>query len=709
MRMLSLAVFAAVALVIGASEEDGMMLLIGVASAGAAAASLPRFRTSLFLSILSDIFAFETIAFGLADLISLLGYWPPDYAAYSLPRYLPLATALFGVVIFGASHFPFVQRMLRITDPFFLARTPISIRPWPLSRMAVRQSLYARINVFFLILINQFQVAVGVRINFFYRAFGNAIQVPDEAHMGAFWHELLWVFCPLVTISILAFLLEFYVSLNFVLQWRRWMTASYASRWLLHSMHYQMAVRGGQTDNPDQRISEDIGGFISGEGGRGNSMNVGIYNYTIQAMTTATNLVAFSIILWGLSGAMDPTIFGVTIHGFLFWVAVLYACFATGMMQLIGRSLSRLMFRQQAVEANFRFDLARIREFSEQIALLKGEDREIDRAGRVFNDVFVTVQRIIRVRTFLNSFLQFYTQISAIIPYVVVAPFYFVVKKVDFGTFNQAADAFSNVNSSMNFFVDRYTGLAAFSATIQRLTSFEEAFARARADEAKKPRIEIAAAGGPILSIPDLDLKLPDGRKLAHVGDLALIPQEPTLFVGPTGVGKSTLFRAIAGIWSFGKGEILQPPYAKLMLLPQRPYIPIGPLREALAYPAASSTFSDEELRDTLKKADLAAFADRLDESDNWQMRLSGGEQQRVGVARALLAKPDWLFLDEATASLDEQSEADLYRVIAKTLPKTTLVSIGHRSTLTAFHKRRIAFEPHEGKPATLAIPASVA
>ena len=234
--------------------------------------------------------------------------------------------------------------------------------------------------------------------------------------MGEFWHQLLWVFTPLVTISILAFLVEFYVSLNFVLQWRRWMTASYTSRWLMHSMHYQLAVRGGQTDNPDQRISEDIGGFISGEGGRGTYSNVGIYNYTISAMSTATNLVAFSIILWGLSGAMDPTIFGVTIHGFLFWVAVLYACFATGMMQLIGRSLSRLMFRQQAVEANFRFDLARIREFSEQIALLKGEEWEIDRARRVFNDVVTTVQRIIRVRTFLNSFLQFYTQISAIIP-----------------------------------------------------------------------------------------------------------------------------------------------------------------------------------------------------------------------------------------------------------------------------------------------------
>ncbi|HEY1452825.1 MAG TPA: ABC transporter ATP-binding protein/permease [Roseiarcus sp.] len=707
MRLVSLAVFAAVALVVGAYERDGMTLLIGAASALAAFASLPRFKTSIFLSILSDLFAAETVLFGLADIIVLIGYWPKAYDEYQLPSYLPLATAVFGIVIFAVSYIPFVQRMLRITDPFFAARTPITIRPWPLPPITLSQSLYARINVFILILINQFQVALGVRINFFYRAFGNAIQVPDEAHMNEFWHQLLWVFSPLVTISILAFLVEFYVSLNFVLQWRRWMTASYTSRWLLNSMHYQLAVRGSETDNPDQRISEDIGGFISGEGGRGTYMNIGIYNYTIQAVSTATNLVAFSIILWGISGAMDPTILGVTIHGFLFWVAVLYACFATGMMHLIGRSLSRLMFRQQAVEANFRFDLARIREFSEQIALLKGEDREIDRAGRVFNDVFTTVQRIIRVRTFLNSFLQFYSQISAIIPYVFVAPFYFVVKKVDFGTFNQAADAFSNVNSAMNFFVSQYTGLAAFSATIQRLSSFEDAFARARADEQKQPRIETAAGDGPILSIPDLDLALPDGRKLAHVGDLALIPQESTLVLGPSGIGKSTLFRAIAGIWSFGKGEIHQPAYAKLMLLPQRPYIPNGPLREALAYPGASSNFSDEQLRDALVKVGLPALADRLDESETWQMRLSGGEQQRLAIARALLAKPDWLFLDESTASLDEKSEADLYRAISQTLPGTTLVSIGHRATLNAFHKRRIVFEAHDGGPATIAAAAA--
>jgi vitamin B12/bleomycin/antimicrobial peptide transport system ATP-binding/permease protein len=702
MRVILLGLIAVLSFVAGGYKMDGMTLGLGVAAALGAAASWPTIRIPTFLKVMSELFAVETLLLGLVVLAQALGKWPAEYADYAPPRYLPIATALFVVALTLLIRVPFVQRMMRIADPFFEAVTPISIRLWPLPRFSLRQSVYARINVIVLILINQFQVAIGVRLNFFGRDFGNAIQVPDEAHRDAFWHQLLDVFVPLVAVSIFVFVIEVYIAQNFALQWRRWMTASYTSRWLLRSIHYKMALKGDVADNPDQRISEDIGGFISGEGGRGAYSNQGIYNYTIEALSISTNLVAFSIILWQISATMDLALFGVVIPGFLFWCAVLWACFGTGLMQLIGHRLSGMIFRQQAVEANFRFDLARVREYSEQIALLKGEDREIDRAGRVFGDVFVTVQRIIAIRVRLTAILNFYKQVSGIIPYVFVAPFYFVVKKVDFGRFNQSADAFGNVNSALNFFVDRYTGLSAFSATINRLSSFEDSFDRARADEEREPRVKVAAATGSSLSIPNLDLTLPDGRKLAHVGDLALIPQETTLVLGPSGSGKSTLFRAIAGLWSFGQGEILQPPHAKLMLLPQRPYLPIGPLRDALAYPAAASAYSDAQLRQALADVGMPAFAERLDEDDNWQMRLSGGEQQRLAVARALLAKPDWLFLDEATASLDEEAENALYRVISKALPHATLVSIGHRSTLKALHKRHLSLQTKPGEPALL-------
>ncbi len=701
MRMLSLAVFAVLALVVGAYEENGMSILIGVVSGLAAVASHPRWRLSTFLKILCELFVAETVIFGVIDLVALVGYWPKAYEDYQPPTYLPLATAIFVLAIFGVSHFRVIREMTTIADPFFEARTPISVRPWPLGWVTLRQDLYGRICIFFLILINQFQVALNVRFNFWQRDFGNAIQVADEGHRVEFWHQLFDIFAPLATIVIIAAVIEFYIASNFVLQWRRWMTASFTSRWLLHSMHYKLALNSSNTDNPDQRISEDVGGFISGSGAAGANGNAGIYNYTIQAISIATNLVAFAIILWGISETMELSLFGVKIPGFLLWVAIGYAAVATGLTHLIGRKLSRLFFRQQAVEANFRFDLARIREYSEQIALLKGEDREIARAGTVFEEVFHTIQRIINVRTWLLTFTQFYLQISVIIPYIVVAPFYYA-KKVDFGRFAQSADAFGNVNSAMNFFVDRYTGLAGFRAAVQRLTSFEAAFAAARAQESIEPRIKQEAADGPILSLPDVDLALPDGRKLAHIADLALVPQESTLVVGPSGVGKSTLFRAISGLWPFGSGEIRQPAHARLMLLPQRPYIPIGALRDALAYPAAASTFTEDELREALVKVGLGSFQSRLDDHDNWQMRMSGGEQQRLAVARALLAKPDWLFLDEATASLDETSEADIYRAIAQTLPATTLVSIGHRSTLNVFHQHRVVFTPHGDAPATV-------
>lgn len=680
---------------------QGMTLLLALCAAAGAVASLPRFRVPTFLRIMAELFAVETFVFGLVTLADGLDYWPQSLAEYSPPHYLPVATALFVVALTLISHIPFVIRMMHIADPFFEAGTPISLKPPLLPLFLTSQRGYGRTCVYFLILINQFQVALGVRLNYFQMAFGNAIQVPDDAHRIEFWHQLIEVFLPLALILICSLMIEFYVASNFVLQWRRWMTASYTSRWLVNSMHYKLALGGHTADNPDQRISQDVGGFINGSGTGSSSGNAGIYNYSIQMISSATNLVAFSIILWGLSRGMTLPFLGFEIPGLLFWVATLYAVFATGITQLIGRKLSSLYFRQQQVEANFRFDLARIREYGEQIALLKGEEREMAHAGEVFQDVFHTIQRIINVRVRLIAFNQFYSQISVIIPYVIIAPFYFA-KKVSFGSFNQAADAFGNVNTQMNFFVNNYIGLADFSSTINRLTSFDEAFAQTQAAWSASPRVDARPGVGEALAIPELELALPNGAKLARIGNLVLAPQEPTLLMGPSGAGKSTILRAIAGLWPYGKGEITQPAHAKLMLLPQRPYIPIGTLADAVSYPFDATHYSPEALRQALVEVGMPAFVERLQESDNWQMRLSGGEQQRLAVARALLAKPDWLFLDEATASLDEESENALYRAIAKLLPQATLVSIGHRSTLKAFHKRQISLETRPGEPALL-------
>jgi putative ATP-binding cassette transporter len=698
MRTLSLAVaaFALAALLVGLQEPDTMTFLIAAAAAVSALAAFLSTRLSTFLKIFEGIFAVETIVFGAAFLIDRVGLWPAGYEAYRLPDSLPLAVALFGVLVYAISFIPLVGRMMAIVDRYFNAGAPTRTKIGPLPALVVAQNKLAAASLVFLIVINQIEVALDVRLSYFRADFTNALKNADQ---GEFWRQLLFVFTPVVAVLVASYTIEYVVTSTFVIRWRRWLTADYTARWLRQGVHYKMALEGGATDNPDQRISQDIYSFIDGTGGTGGG--AGLYNYSVVALQNLTSLVSYAVVLWTLSSGVTLPGLALVIPGVLFWVALVYTGLGTAVTHAIGRSLTGLYFAQQRFEANFRFGLARAREYSEQIALLNGEPYENNASNARFGDVFGNYMRIVRVRKWLTAFTRSYGQASVLIPYVVAAPFYFL-GKISMGALNQVGAAFNAVNEAMNFFVTYYIGLADFRATFERLATFDEAIARAGRSDVDAPHTLVAPVAATDIAIDDLSLALPNGRALARIDHLALAAGEPTLVVGPSGVGKSTLFRAIAGVWPFGRGAISEPAAARLMLLPQRPYVPIGPLRDALAYPANSAAFSDASLRAALADAGLPALTDRLDESDNWQMRLSGGEQQRLAVARALLAAPDWLFLDEATASLDEDSEAALYRAVARTLPKTTLVSIGHRATLAAFHKRRIALTPHIGGPATI-------
>ena len=362
----------------------------------------------------------------------------------------------------------------------------------------------------------------------------------------------------------------------------------------------------------------------------------------------------------------------------------------------MGWPLVSLNFRQQRFEADFRFNLVRVRENSEQIALLKGETAERERLLDRFNHVVGNYLQIMQRTKRLTFLTAGYAQVSTVFPFIVISPAYFA-GAVQLGGLMQTASAFTSVQTALSFFVNAYRQLAEWRAVIARLDGFNVAVETAQAAATTEPAIAIAPrAGKDRVEIDDLLIRLPQGTPLVAADDITVAAGERVLVTGPSGAGKSTLFRAIAGTWPFGAGSILVPKGAKIMVLPQRPYFPIGTLAAAVTYPAEPGTFGDEALAEIIAAVGLPALADRISEEAHWNRMLSLGEQQRLGIARAILQAPDYLFLDEATASLDEPAEAALYRLLEARLKGTTLVSIGHRSTLSAFHRRGLALVREE-------------
>jgi putative ATP-binding cassette transporter len=474
------------------------------------------------------------------------------------------------------------------------------------------------------------------------------------------------------------------------IRWRRWLTDRYLRAWLADGAYYRMQLTAGDTDNPDQRIAEDLRLFVGGT-----------LTLAIGGMRAVVTLLSFLGILWGLSGSMTvPIGAGWTVPGYMVWAALLYAVAGTWLTNLIGRPLVRLNFDQQRYEADFRFGLVRFRENAEGVALYHGEADEL----RGFRDRFLAVVgnwwAIMRRQKRLTWFTAGYSQAAIIFPFVVAAPRYFR-GEIPLGGLIQTASAFGQVQDSLSFIIGAYTDIAQWRSVVQRLVGFERALARVRADAAVEGVRHTAAPDGD-LTLDRVELKLPDGRPLVERVTLDLRPGDTTLISGPSGAGKSTLFRAIAGIWPFGSGEVRLPRAARVLFLPQKPYLPIGTLREVVSYPTPPAGIADAALRDALAAVGLPELAGRLDEHAHWALALSPGEQQRIGFARALVQRPDWLFLDEATSALDEQSEGRLYELLRDRLPALTLVSVGHRSTLRPFHARSLVVTPRDHGAATV-------
>jgi vitamin B12/bleomycin/antimicrobial peptide transport system ATP-binding/permease protein len=527
-------------------------------------------------------------------------------------------------------------------------------------------------------------VAATVILNQWYNRFYNTLQ---DRNWDAFVSAILF-FCALAAVYTVLVVYKNYLNYWLQIRWRRWMTQAYLRQWLNSATHYRMQLLGDAADNPDQRIADDLQMFVQ----QTLSIGTGMLNSVVT-------LFSFVVILWTLSEQAPLHLFGsdFVIPGYLVWAALIYAVIGTVLTHRIGWPLIPLNFQQQRFEADFRFNLVRTRENSEQIAALRGEaaerERHLDRFGRVVGNWIALIKRQKR----LNFFTQSYSQASVIFPYLMVSPVYFS-GAMQLGGLMQTASAFNSVQTALSYFVEAYQSIAQYRAVVARLAGFEDAIAAGRDVALNPPVVEVLPRDhSNVISIDRLNVRLPNREPLVSAEHIVLSPGERVLVTGPSGAGKSTLFRAIAGIWPFGMGRVLVPKDAKVVLLPQRPYFPVASLAAAVSYPARLGTFDDAKLADVLTAVGLAEWADRLDEEAHWNRMLSHGEQQRLAIARVLLQEPDYLFLDEATASLDEAAEASLYRLLHERLKGTTIISIGHRSTLGAFHRRRFELAPHDG------------
>jgi putative ATP-binding cassette transporter len=534
--------------------------------------------------------------------------------------------------------------------------------------------------LFAVLALNLGSVYLNVLFNFWYALFYNALQDRD---FPAFSYQLLR-FTALAALFIFAGVYRVYLRQMLQIRWRNWLTQRYVARWLRNDAYYHLQLTNGRTDNPDQRIQEDINGFV------GQTLILGL-----GLLDSVVTLFSFAAILWGLSGALEVA--GLSIPGYMLWAAILYAIVGSWLTNLIGRPLIKLNYQQQQYEANFRFALVRMRENAEGIALYGGEEAEGKTVAARFANVVSNWWGIMRRQKLLTWFSSGYSQIAIIFPYVVAAPRYFA-GAFQLGDLIQTAQAFRQVQESLSWFVTSYTDLADWKATLNRLVGFERALART-GEKGHTGIRQSEVPGARALTVANANIYLPDGSPLLTRLSLEFPAGARVLVSGPSGAGKSTLLRTLSGIWPYCDGEICLPAGDRKLFLPQSPYLPLGSLRDAVCYPDSPSCHAKDEVKEALSICGLQAYTGRLEEEANWALKLSPGEQQRVAFARVLLSRPRWLFLDEATSALDEDSEAVLYATIFERLPGCAVISVAHRRSLARFHDSQIVFAKQAGLP----------
>jgi vitamin B12/bleomycin/antimicrobial peptide transport system ATP-binding/permease protein len=547
---------------------------------------------------------------------------------------------------------------------------------------------------------------ISIRLSYWNRSFFDTVQRGDYGH----FIYLGGVMIGLIVLSISFWLAEDYLFSSLKIRWRRWMTSRFLDQWLGDRAHYLGQLDALHGDNPDQRISEDIRSFVF------TSLDL-----FMQLLSALIGFTAFVVILWTLSDG-PPTPLGLpppvnlpgsiawlnlvyhtlwnayqtsmafltSIPGHLVWFCFLYAWLGSWLVNKVGRPIIGLAYEQEKLEADFRFGLIRLRENSESTALIAGEPAERRTLGASFTRIVGNFNARLVKQIHLNAFKAVYFRLSDSVPLLLSAPRFFA-GTISLGQLTQLTGAFGRVQSCLNLFINSYETIAGWWAVTQRLDGFMRGIEHAQELRAQQSKVYSSGKVGQELVVNNLALFRPNGEPLLDPVNFTVTPSDSVLITGPSGCGKSTLLRALAGLWPYEKGFVHLPRPFRCMVMPQRPYLPIGTLRAAVCYPEPPDTFSDHEVRTSLALAQLPSVASRLDQEGHWSQLLSGGEQQRVALARVFLHKPDWLFLDEATSAMDEVAEHAFYLSLRATLPNITYLTIAHRSTLRAVHARHFS------------------